>query len=86
MDIKNLTNQEKDDLRRQMGTLPEMNTENKTTTIHCGVEGISVEMFDKPTNYAKVIVEYVCSTWGNEQFENKTDSIVANRRRQEGKV
>lgn len=63
-----------------MGTLPELNTENKETKIYCGVEGISVEMFDKPENYAKTIVEHVCATWGNEQFENKWDNMKPEHR------
>lgn len=69
--LKEMSNADKDELREQMGTLPNMNMENKETKFHKGVEGISVEMFQNPMNYAKTIVEHVTATWGDEQYKSK---------------
>ena len=60
-----------DELRRSMGTLPELNCENEATTIHKGVEGISVELIDAPTNPYRTMFEVSVATWGNEEYATK---------------
>lgn len=78
--FKGLEAEEKNDIRKEMGTLPEMNMENKETKFYVGAEGMSVEMFDHPGNYAKTIVEHVTSTWGDEKFENKWPKLKPHHR------
>lgn len=72
--------QETDELRRAMGTLPELNVENKETKIHVGVEGISAELIDGPRNPYRTIVEVATATWGNEVFTNKWENITPENR------
>lgn len=69
-----------DDLRKQMGTLPELNQENKETKVHVGVEGISVEMIDHPKNPYKTIFEVTVATWGNEKYETKWPMVSPENR------
>lgn len=73
--LKQLTNEEKDDLRRQMGTLPETNTEFSDTILYKGVTGINVEMFSWPKNWTQIIGEHVVATWGDERFATKWNNI-----------
>lgn len=77
MDISNMSNDDKDRLRNQMGTLPEDNVNIKITKFYKGVEGITVEIFQCPGNFVKTIVEHVTATWGNEKFENKYDKMTS---------
>lgn len=60
-----------DALRKQMGTLPEMNFENLETKIHVGVENISIELIDAPKNPYRTIFEVSVATWGSEAYETK---------------
>ena len=67
----NKRQEELDALRKQMGTLPELNTENKDTEIHVGVGGITTEMIDGPVNPYRTIFECSVATWGDERYETK---------------
>lgn len=60
-----------DDLRRAMGTLPELNILDDSTKFHIGVEGISVEIIDAPKNPYRTIFEVSVATWGNEEYATK---------------
>lgn len=73
--LKNLNNDEKNELRKAMGTLPEDNTEFSDTIVFRGVSGINVELYDWPRNYAQVLAENVVATWGNECFATKWPTI-----------
>ena len=69
-----------DELRRAMGTLPELNVEDKDTKIHVGVSGITAELIDGPRNPYRTIVEVSTATWGDEAFSNKWDKISPENR------
>ena len=60
-----------DDMRREMGTLPDLNTENKDTKIYVGVEGISAELIDWPVNPYRTIFEMAVATWGSEEYPER---------------
>jgi hypothetical protein len=62
------TKDQTEDLRRAMGTLPELNIENDQTEIHVGVEGIEVELFDCTRNPYRAIFEAAVATWGPEAY------------------
>ncbi len=62
---------EVNELRAQMGTLPELNMENMGTKFHCGVEGITTELIDCPVNPYKTIFEVSVATWGDETYATK---------------
>jgi hypothetical protein len=70
----------KNDLRIQMKTLPEMNTEDDTTIIHEGVRGMEVQMIDFPQNPYRLIYEFATATWGPEDYpENWPETTPENR-------
>lgn len=69
-----------DALRREMGTLPELNCEDDTTVIHRGVEGISVEVIDAPLNPYKTIFEVSVATWGDEEYATKWPKVNPDNR------
>lgn len=71
MENNNKRQEEIDELRKQMGTLPELNTENPGTRIHVGVENITTELIDCPVNPYKAIFECSVATWGSEAYETK---------------
>lgn len=75
-----MTDEEKNELRREMGTLPEMNTENINTPVHVGTAGIRVEMIDYPRNPYRTIFEVSVATWGNEEYKTKWDSVTHENR------
>ena len=75
VDFKNLNEEQKNELRREMGTLPEENTQFSDTIVYKGVTGINVEMYSMPDNYAKILAENVVATWGDENFANKWPKI-----------
>lgn len=60
-----------DELRRAMGTLPELNCEDDHTEILPGVKGISAEIIDCPRNPYHTIFEVSVATWGNEEYATK---------------
>lgn len=68
---ENKKQQETDELRRAMGTLPELNISNDETKVHVGVEGISVELIDAPRNPYRIMFEVSVATWGNEEYKTK---------------
>jgi len=76
----NAHQQTTDELRRAMGTLPELNVEDKDTAIHVGVAGITAELIDGPRNPYRTIVEVSTATWGDEAFSNKWDKISPENR------
>lgn len=72
-------NTELNEMRKQMGTLPNEELEIKTA-FHMGVEGISVEMMEHVENPYKLIFESAVATWGNEEYSTKwPDTSPKNR-------
>lgn len=69
-----------DALRRTMGTLPELNCEDDTTVVHKGVEGISAELIEGPTNPYRTIFEVSVATWGNEEYATKWPKVSPENR------
>ena len=62
-----MTHQEMNEMRKEMGTLP--NEENTPKTkFHIGVQGIKVDMIEWPDNPYRSIFEASVATWGNEKY------------------
>ena len=69
-----------DELRRAMGTLPELNCEDDRTALHVGVAGISAELIDAPRNPYRAIFEVSVATWGNEEYATKWPLVAPEHR------
>ena len=67
-------------LRKTMGTLPEMNTDNDATAIHAGVENIEVELIEAPRNPYHVLFEAAVATWGDESYRAKWSEVSPEHR------
>jgi len=80
IDLTKLTNEEKNELRVKMGTLPSMNTENDHTEFIKGCSAIRVEMIDWPRNPYKTLGELVTATWGNEEYATKWPALSPEHR------
>lgn len=63
-----------------MGTLPELQIENDETKLYKGVEGISVELIDAPSNPYRIMCEVATATWGSETYETKWNIISPENR------
>jgi hypothetical protein len=59
-----LTSSKIDEIRAEMGTLPQM-APVKKTNFYRGVEGIQVHLIDRPANPYKAIFAITAATWGN---------------------
>lgn len=70
----------KNELRKQMKTLPEMNTTDDTTIIYEGVRGMEVQMIDFPRNPYRLIYEFATSTWGSEEYPENWPSTKPEHR------
>ncbi len=80
MDLTPKEIEAKNELRKQLKTLPEMNTEDDTTVVYEGVRGMEVQMIDYPYNPYKLIYEFATATWGPEDYpENWPDTKPEHR-------
>lgn len=57
-----------DSIRREMRTLPSLNSVDDDTEFYKGVEGIEVELVEAPLNPYKVLFEMAVATWGSESY------------------
>lgn len=68
-----------DNLRQSMGTLPSMQPQKETIFIR-GCSSIQVDLIGKPANPYRQIFSAATATWGNDDYEDKwPKTSVANR-------
>jgi len=79
MRAKKMKNEEINNLRAAMGTLPSQAPE-KSTEIVRGVSKLNVEMYDFPINPYRTICESVLATWGDDAYETKWNKLTPQNR------
>jgi len=67
------------DLRKAMGTMPNENLE-PNTMFYIGVNGITVEMVECPENPYRAIFEASVATWGDERYGTKWGEVSPENR------
>lgn len=68
-----------DNLRESMGTLPNQNPTIRTNLIK-GCSNLKVDMIDYPTNPYKSIVAAATATWGDNNYETKWGKLTPQNR------
>lgn len=72
-------NDDMNEIRKKMGTLPNENLEINTD-FHIGVSGISSEMFYHDENPYRNIFEAAVATWGDEEYATKWPEVSPENR------
>jgi len=71
--------EEINNLRAAMGTLPSQFPEKETRIVK-GCTELEVKLIDFPSNYAKVVCAAATSTWGDDKYEDKWQKLTPENR------
>lgn len=74
-----MNNDELNNLRKSMGTLPSQEPKVHTDFIR-GCEKLTVDIIDYPKNPYKAIVAAATATWGDNNYENKWEKLTPENR------